>query len=72
MLLALDPALQQAPLCAAGDALADLDEAMASPCHPATPTAGEGLGEPHAPAQLPTSASEAVEMCQWSENCKKV
>lgn len=41
------------------------------PAH-ATLTAGEGLREPHAPAQLPTSAPEAVEMCQWLENCKKV
>lgn len=73
MLLALDPAPQQAPLCAAGNALADLYEALASPCHPATLTAAEGLREPHAPAELPTSdpETEAVEMCQWLKNNAK-
>lgn len=46
MLLALDPAPQEAPPCAAGNALAYLDEAMASPFHPATLTAGEGASCP--------------------------
>lgn len=59
--------------CPAGNGLAYLDKAMVTPSHPATLTSGEGLREPHDPAQLPTSApkAEAMEMCQWLENNAK-